>query len=316
MENHKKWLESLCRICTKRLGRVSYSLETPAEKKNNKILIQECFDCPIPTNPDIHPSRYCNSCYCTMKRMWMAKKNGRVYRTSLTLSCWEEHQDSDCVTCGMMQGRKLGGRPKTTKSICGCPGNLVDHIRSVAGTKYRCSDPLTISRFIPETAVCMEELVCKSCNNIIDEPVELPCKHTLCCACCFQLLRSNSSIISCPRCNQGHSIVAQSFQSPPPLMDKLLKKLVVRCEREKCMKFIHLSDLKSHLESKCTLYAHSVQHFITLDQVLQQPADIPPTQIEMETAGHVVRKILSQSQTPFSLPTGGHVSTRSPKVTN
>ena len=97
----------------------------------------------------------------------------------------------------------------------------------------------------------------------------------------------------------------------PPLMDKL-----VRCEKEKCMKFIHLSDLKSHLESKCTLHAHSVQHFITLDQVLQQPADIPPTQIEMETGGHVVRKIISQSQTPFSLPTGGHVSTRSPKVTN
>ena len=45
---------------------------------------------------------------------------------------------------------------------------------------------------------------CKSCNVVLDEPIELECKHPLCCLCCFRLLKSNLSTLPCPTCGYGH----------------------------------------------------------------------------------------------------------------
>ncbi len=150
---------------------------------------------------------------------------------------------------------------------------------------------------------------------VLDEPVELPCKHLVCLSCCFDLLKLNLHSIPCPQCQHDHKLVVSSFQSPAPLTDKLFQQLVVRCDRLTCTKVVYLRDLKSHLDSKCTLHDNSsIKHAITLDQILQQPVNVPPTQIEMETAGHVVRKILAQSQAPFSLPTGRQVSDLYQKV--
>lgn len=124
-----KTLQTLCRICTKKLGRVSYdSSTTPTQKESDKMLIEETFG-PLTDNPAIHPPRFCNSCFLTMKRMWTASQKGTVYRTSLSLHSWTEHLDGDgsCKTCSMAEGRKKGGRPKTTKKVLGCPSYLTEH---------------------------------------------------------------------------------------------------------------------------------------------------------------------------------------------
>ena len=160
---------------------------------------------------------------------------------------------------------------------------------------------LTTDRVLATSGVGIDDLTCRSCENILDEALELPCKHLLCCSCCFQLLKSHLDSISCPQCQQHHPFESSSFQSPPPLVDKLLKQLVLKCNREKCLKAVYLCDLKTHLDSKCTLKSTMVNQSITVDQILEQPTHTPPTQIEMETAGHVVRKMLSQSHV-FSLP--------------
>ena len=76
---HTKALETLCRICSRKLGRVSYSTSTPAAKGDDTSLIEVCFKTE-PDNPAINPPRFCNSCYLTMKRMKKAKENGTVYR--------------------------------------------------------------------------------------------------------------------------------------------------------------------------------------------------------------------------------------------
>ncbi len=295
-----KRLESLCRICSKRLGRVSYSTKTPAEKGKSTTLIEECFDCLITDNAAIYPPQFCNSCYLTMKRMRKSQQDGAVYRSSLTLSSWVEHTEGNCFTCDMVEARKMGGRPPKTINIKGCPSYLVEHIRSIAGPRYRCSIPLTMDRVLGR--VPFDDLVCKSCDQVLDEPVELACKHLLCCSCCVQLLRSHLKSIPCPHCQHNHKLETSSFQPPPPIVDKLLQQLVVKCDREKCSKVVHLCDLQSHLDSKCILKSTTVMQSITVDQILQQPANTPPTQIEMEAAGHVVRKILAQSPSPFSFP--------------
>ena len=131
--------------------------------------------------------------------------------------------------------------------------------------------------------------MCKSCDCVLDEPVELACKHLLCRSCCFQLLKSHLDSIPCPCCQQHHQLERFSFQAPPPLVDKLLQRVVV-CDEDKCRKVIYLSDLKAHLESNCALKSTTLNQSITVDQTLQQPANTPPTRIEMEAAGHVVQK--------------------------
>ena len=209
----------------------------------------------------------------------------------------------------MVEARKTGGRPKVKSNIKGCPSYLSEHIRSVAGPRYRCSTPLTTDRVLATSGVVISDLICKSCDNVLDEPVELACKHQLCCS-CFKLLRSHLDSIPCPHCQHHHQLETATFQPPTPLIDKLLQKVVVKCDKINCTKAVQLTDLKAHLNSNCTLKSYTLNQSITVDQILQQPADTPPTQIEMKMAGHVVHKILTQSQTPFSLPTGGgkHVS--------
>ena len=126
MEFHLERLQSLCRVCTNKLGRVSYAC-------NTSTLIQEVFEWDKTNhNPAIHPPRYCNSCYLTMHRMKKAVKEGTVHRTSLTLHTWTEYQDEACGTCDMVVGRTTGGRPKKQKNILQCPSNLIKHLGSMS----------------------------------------------------------------------------------------------------------------------------------------------------------------------------------------
>ena len=150
MDQHQNALKTLCRICTKKLGRVSYDVLTPAEKKETSIsLIEHCFG--VTPMTDTNPTRYtwsysctkhhtimprfCNSCYLTMNRMKKATKEGTVYRTSLKPNVWPEHTGVGCITCSVVNTREVGGRPKTKHNIQGCPKQLLDHIKSVASPR-------------------------------------------------------------------------------------------------------------------------------------------------------------------------------------
>ena len=294
MEEHILHLQSLCRICTKTLGRVSYPVNTPAGKGEATTLIEECFK-PNSTSTDdaVHPPKFCNSCYLTMKRMRKSTKDGTVYRTSLTLHQWTGHVDTHCTTCEMVASRKTGGRPKVKSNILGCPKPLTEHIKSIAGPRYRYHNPLTIDRF-PFKSTCFNELVCKACKLVLDEPVELQCRHFLCYSCCFAYLKSNVNSFLCPTCGFCHDLTMSTFQPPTPLTGRLLQKLVIRCDNEQCTKVVYLSVLKSHLDSKCA-FVSQLEESVTLDQILQQPTTVPPTQVELEAAGHVVRKILAHT---------------------
>ena len=319
MEAHRESLGSLCRICTMKLGRVSYPCDymyTEPGKGSDKAALIEVFLCTSSDDPDIHPSCYCMNCQLTLIRMRKAREDGKVYRTSMTVSphTWEAHQEVGCTTCAMVRSRKPGGRPKKKRNILGCPSYLTDHLHQVAGPRHTCSVLLTRERFLPVSlgGVSIDDLVCRVCKHILDEPIELPCKHCLCCGCCIGLLTSNLLSISCPTCKGKHEITVTSFTVPSPLTVKLLQQLVVHCEKEGCSKAVHLCDLRAHLASNCRENS-DVRHSITLGDILEQPTSAPPTRVEMEAAGHVVRRTMlsqSQGQAHFSLPTGGCVSSR------
>ena len=164
MEKHLKSLESLCSICTKKLGRVSYSNRSHAGKGNTITLLESCFGSTIGDNPAIFPPRFCNSCYLTMKRMSKAQQDDTVYRKSLALHSWVEHVHRDCTTCDLVEARKTGGRPKTKNNIKGC---YLSDVCSVAGPRRRCDVPLTTSRVLTISGgVNIGDLVCKLCVSM------------------------------------------------------------------------------------------------------------------------------------------------------
>ena len=125
MEVHRKNLKGLCRICYKKLGRVSYDCRAPTADENDiplAPLVHEITSV-IGDDPEIHPPRFCHSCYNTLKRMRASRASGKVYRTSMNLQAWSKHRDTECTICDMVADRRCGGRPRK-KYILGRLTNL------------------------------------------------------------------------------------------------------------------------------------------------------------------------------------------------
>ena len=208
----------------------------------------------------------------------------------------------------MVDKRKVGGRPRYRLSIGGCPKHITDHIRTMAGPKYKCSVLLTPDRFLSPTVCALQDFVCGSCSNVLDEPVELPCKHLVCCSCCFNQLKSTDlTSFCCNTCKSDHPLTISSFGKTSPLTLKLLSQLMVHCDSSSCHGILLLGDLPKHIESKCT-FSSSISRALTLKQVIEKPINDPPSQEEIKAAGHVVCKLLCQSSHTVTLPTGGNVS--------
>ena len=101
----KKYLQVLCHVCTKRLGRVSYDCRpTPATGKGKDkcisyaLLLSYLFHLEVESDdPDIHLPKFCNSCYLAMQRMRKSLDEGKVYRTSLVGNVWSVHSNDVCV---------------------------------------------------------------------------------------------------------------------------------------------------------------------------------------------------------------------------
>lgn len=204
--------------------------------------MEECFhESTSSDSPDIHPSRFCNRCYLIIRKTRGSYAKGTVYNTSLKLHTWEKHQEDTCRTCDMVAGRKAGGR----LNIFGFPSHLIKHIHSIAGPKYRYSKPLTLDRFLPlsphvPVGVGIGDFTCIVCSNVLDEAIELPCKHSLCSPCCIQVVNS-TNCMECPTCKENHEVVQSSFLPPSSLTLKFMEQLVLHCDRG-CKQEVYLND--------------------------------------------------------------------------
>lgn len=117
MEEHIKCLQVVCRICTQKLGRVSYPCTPSGEGGESPLFVSNRSD-----DINIHPPRYCNTCYLTLGRMKKARKEGKVYRTSLTVNphvyVWSAHTEVGCTTCAMVGGKVEVDLKRGRKSKC------------------------------------------------------------------------------------------------------------------------------------------------------------------------------------------------------
>jgi len=252
---------------------------------------------------DIHPPKFCNTCYATLRKMQAALDSGTEYRSSLEPFTWAQHSEMGCTSCQHFEVQMKGGRPKKRKSSSVCAHSnscsVVEHINSVAGPRLRCTHPLYVERFFTpaSSAVSLVDLQCPMCNCVVDQPVEVcVCRSIVCAECCLTLLRKGENL-QCPSCNQQHEISVDTIQSPSPVAVKLVANLVVRCDDPTCSRPVVLQHLHDHLKSGCKEMAAEVSSVLTVEQMLEQPLDTPPTSLERQAAGHLVRR-LHQSPGP------------------
>ncbi len=119
-----------------------------------------------------------------------------------------------CVCENFLQ-KSLGGRPKKRRNVPACPSSVTAHVHSIAGPCHRSSSPLLPSRSFASSFI-LSNVTCPSCHNIVDHPVELPCKALVYLGCCLNLLKKDKH--ACPSCGQERDTVKESFNEPSLLL--------------------------------------------------------------------------------------------------
>jgi hypothetical protein len=289
---HKSYLRERCRVCLQTLGRVHYS----CKGEMCKPLFSHCLG--IDTNLDrenVHPPSTCNNCYAKMKKI----EAGTVSSTLIPFPFMEH--STRCALCKHCEKQSKGGRPRKVIKI---PQSTFHHLQESAGPKVACAQlSLSIDRFFqpPTGSVSLEDLQCPFCQFIANQPVELPCKTTMCMNCLLWVSHRGDNCLSCGAEHDLGSAVSVS-----PIFNKLLLKLVLRCI---CDKPVQLENLNLHIASSCKGHVVDASQGLTVQQLLQQPLNTQIISLEERTAGHLVRKMLLQAENnTITLPTGGHVS--------
>ena len=171
---------------------------------------------------DIHPPFFCSSCRSKVKRV----SEGKQVQSSLCTFAWTEHAESGCTVCTHLGGKKKkGGRPIKEKGERGRPRegsnrHIANRILQSAAQSFKAGgSPLLLSHFLPSSSVSLTDLQCRICSNIVDRPVETPCKKVVCCSCISALIATTSDLAEFPRpsCKEVHEITESSFS--PALLE-------------------------------------------------------------------------------------------------
>ena len=105
---------------------------------------------------------------------------------------WSVYSNDGCETCDMVNKERLAGRLKRKQNIAECPKVITEHVQ-YQGQKTNVQSPSQQTvlplPFVPWMILCVD--------NILDEPVELPCKQIICCSCCFDHLKNNINSFCC-----------------------------------------------------------------------------------------------------------------------
>lgn len=321
MDEHEACLRQLCRICGVRFGRddrryACSEYKTRISQVYSNVNVEN-------DDPLVHPSDFCIGCYVAMSK---CEKSRGALETVAQPTQWQVHSEY-CPTCSSCIKQRKGGRPskKSVKkrTATAVPGHLLpslhtvlDHINKVAPLPYcpeESSVSLLPSEFIqPAPPLTIELFLCPLCTQVINGPVELPCK-TLCCRkCAVQAIVSSGAAV-CPLCQEVIS-KPEDIQCPSQITLMSLASLQVRCTQANCSEYVRLDRLQDH-QCSCRQSTKSIVTPIqqTLRDVLQKPLDGTPNTAEKRVASHVIRRMVNssceQASDDFvSLKTGGRVS--------
>ena len=192
MDDHKRELVKLCRICGKNIPRGAKRWE----KQKKRDLVLSCYTVDIASDSDdIHPPTICNGCYARMSRLSVSRGKNHYTPAEGIVTVWSPHTDS-CFVCHAKSG--VGRPAKSTKNRGRPPGEttntIIAHIRVSAAPSVAMS--VDTAR-ICSSQVNPSHLTCAMCQCIADAPVALACGPLACCKCLIELLLSDGPATHC-----------------------------------------------------------------------------------------------------------------------
>ncbi len=178
MEQHCDHLAKLCRVCSENISKHRVIYDCAAKADNLAKYLHVDIDT---SNPAVHPTKFCQKCYSGMKRM---KKSDT--KTSIRVTFWTEHTETDCDTCKRYNdtckpGRKVKAQ-KGGKHVQVTNGQILVEINSLnLLPQFATKMPLSKSRFsVPPAPIKLEDFTCECCGDVLNQPVETKCRHIMC----------------------------------------------------------------------------------------------------------------------------------------
>ena len=93
-------LNKHCRVCGGRLNRAKAKKQAVYACLEHKKDLLETFSIDVVLDtPDIHPQKFCNSCYSACMRQSTSASKGFPYQHAIDVFRWEPHQDHECMVC-------------------------------------------------------------------------------------------------------------------------------------------------------------------------------------------------------------------------
>ena len=96
-------LDMHCRVCGGRLNRAKAKKQVVYACLEHKKDLLETFGIDVVLDtPDIHPRKFCNSCYSACKRRSTAASKGFPYQHTTEVFHWTQHQENECRVCSIV----------------------------------------------------------------------------------------------------------------------------------------------------------------------------------------------------------------------
>ncbi len=267
MEQHKIYIQNLCRTCGKKPKCYFH------DKNGDQCKAALACVFGIATGEEdnnIYPPKICNNCYLTLRQLQKSKDEGCFRETALTPQTWLPHGDSCQLcentssasgSCGRPRKRKAKGRPSMEDTHY--MSRRVMHQLSTLRTPKYADTTLAVSHFLPSPYI--EDLTCKLCHCIPNQPIHiLSCQHLMCMSCIQHECEKEE--LYCP-CN-NMPLRDDLISIPSNLELKVLGNLLVFCTGG-CGEVLELSQLTKHLTSNCTVTPVPVPSKVTVHQLLE-----------------------------------------------
>lgn len=329
MESHQQQLAKHCRVCGNRLSKAKGRATSTYSCSDYRTELMSCFGINVLKDTDtIHPPRFCNPCFLSVRRSTKSAQEGVPHKHSIVVFEWVSHTDNCLVSLlhKLLQFKndvkihaqvcqhfdrltKGGGQNQKGKRGRGRPSgetplSILEHIQQIAPESFL-PDEDKAPLYESESS----QLSCPICCTVLDQPVELVCGSIICASCCHQWVQHNPiSDIPCPSC-YDHDLNSASIRPSPSLVLTLLSDLVLHCIR--CGKLTKTSEYTRHLSSNCTSFFQPMMNSpskVTLKDVLTRPVSSPATPMERKVTEHLVRRLLDENTgEAIKVPTRGQV---------
>ena len=266
MEQHKSYINQLCRVCGKKPKGYMYKKTSSACKE----ALLEVFNIAAEREDnDIYPELVCNPCHLTLRQLCDARKEGRPRETDLVPQNWIPHTDN-CPLC-QDAPKVTRGRPKKRKAVGSLDdthnrGRKIMHRLSNLHTPKYADHTLHISHFL--STPHLTHLTCNLCQCVPNEPIQLlGCQHLMCVACVRSRCEAETVTCACSTALSG-----DNFGVPSTLTHSLLESLLIHCTTG-CGQVMELRHLKAHISSSCTNTIPPKLSTLTVQQLLDLQSD-------------------------------------------